>query len=409
MTLQEFITLHTTGVINFSGHINVLYNEEAAIDGPASISAITITQQALMVNNVGELPDVNIENILEQVETVTLTFDETEYTFTIISTVFYPMGTGNSFYFFEVTSNGEVPNVNDADLDNIQNETIISFNPAILTAIFNTSDYNVTFNNATTLRKSTEKMQSDRLAGSVVPSNFNVILNNSASKAEVQDSFYTDTGLINARYEGTKTTALSDGGVSPALTAREFTGEVFPVDVNRDYACGLINPGRVLEKLLHTGPNLNPGFTTGSTFRRIDSAGGFPTGETRIDYSFTPTGGEALPIIDVGDLLVFDSSISSEIMRVQRHNLITNAIIVSRGHLSTTPQAIPDSTPIFKILRTDILREGRVVSNLRSIGDSIIYVQENNLLLYTNSYGATYSSSICPDPLLLGIDNDQAP
>lgn len=409
MTIQEFITLHTTGVINFTGHMNVLYNEEGATEGPASISAITITKEALAVNGIGSLPDINIENILEQVETVTLTFDETEYTFTIISAVFYPMGNNPSFYFFEVTSNQEVPNVNDADLNFLQNETIITFEPAILTAIFNTSDYNVVYNNATTLRKSTEKMQSDREAGLVIPSNFDAILSTSASKAEVQDSFYTDTGLTNARYEGTKTTALSDGGVSPALTAREFKGEVFPVDVNRDYACGILNPGRVLENLLHTGPNLNPGFTTGSTSRTIDSAGVFSRFDTSFSYNFS-AGGSGTPLsIDTGDLLVFDTETSSEIMRVSNHNEDTRIIVVRRGQLGTVAVNLADATPIFKIIRTDILREGRVVSNLRSIGDSIIYVQENNLLLYTNSYGATYSSSLCPDPLLLGIDNGEAP
>jgi hypothetical protein len=411
MTLQEFITLHTTGIINNARWINILYNEEENTLGPASISAITITEEAASYNGITDGIQVNIETILGQVEVVRLTFDGVDYEFTVNSTVYYPMENGNSFYLYEVTSNVQVPNILDADLAYPEYGTSVNFEPVINTAVFSTSNYNVTINNATNLRKSTLKQQSDREAGLIVPTNFNVILTNSASKAEVQDSFYTTTGIVNARYRGSKTTPSDSGGVSPALTAREFAGEIFPLDVNRDYACGILNPGRVLENLLHTGPNINPGYTTSSLNIQTLPP---PSGELGDDdlvfqYSFTTFTGNLNPQIDSGDLLVFDSNISTEIMRVNFHNQDTNQLVVTRGHLGTEAVQVPNETEIFKIVRTDILREGTFVSNLRSIGDSIIYVQEDNSLVYTDSYGAIYSSSLCPDPLLLGIDDSTPP
>jgi len=115
MNVQEFLLLHTSGVINFPSAINVLYNEEGASSGPASISAITVTAQAFSVNGITQLPDVDLTSIIPQVETISLTFNNVDYTFTVTSVAFHL--TDNPFYFFEVVSNLQVPDLNDGNLD----------------------------------------------------------------------------------------------------------------------------------------------------------------------------------------------------------------------------------------------------------------------------------------------------
>ena len=411
MNVQEFLLLHTSGVINFASSVNVLYNEEGNTSGPASITAVSVTAQAFSVNGVTQLPDIDLTSVVPQVETISLTFNNVDYTFTVTSVAFY--STANPFYFFEVTSNNQVPNLNDANLD-IPALTEVSFTPYISTAIFSTSDYNLIINNATNLRKSTDKLQSDREAGFAIPTNFNAILLQSASKAEIPDSFHTDTGLINARYEGSKTVPDDSSGVPPSLTAREFIGEVFPLEVNRDYACGILNPGRILVNLLHTGPFLNPGFNSSSLnieyFDGADSP--LDPGDTLITYGFISAFGDltARNSIDRGDLMIFDDDTSNEVFRVIGHNTAAYPPIMSvQRAVFGTATSVPSGTNILRIDRTDILREDAFNSQILGAGSSVIYVQENNTLLYTNDYGTVYSGSSCPDPLLLGIDDPNAP
>ena len=407
MNVQEFLLLHTTGVVNFASSVNVLYNEEGNISGPASITAVSVTAQAFSVNGITILPDIDLTSVIPQVETISLTFNNEDYTFTVTSVAFYP--TTNPFYFFEVTSNTLVPNLNDGNLD-IPAITEVSFTPYISTAIFSTSNYNLIINNATNLRKSTDKLKSDREAGFAIPTNFNAILLQSASKAEIPDSFYTDTGLINARYEGSKTVPNDSSGVPPSLTAREFTGEVFPLEVNRDYACGILNPGRILENLLHTGPFLNPGFTSSSLNIQYSDQAGFPLSpsDSVFNYAIINQDGDLTEryTIDRGDLLKFATGSSNEVLRVVAHNTAASPSIltVQRAFFGTATE-ISHHTPIERIDRTDILREDAFNSEILGAGSSVIYVQENNILLYTDSYGTVYSGSSCPDPLLLGIDN----
>jgi len=102
MTIQEFLLLHTTGAINFSGQINVLYDEES--DGTGTITAITVTENALFYNGNTLESNLNITNILTQAEQVTFTFDDVLYILTVVDINFIPMSPGFSFYLFQVES-----------------------------------------------------------------------------------------------------------------------------------------------------------------------------------------------------------------------------------------------------------------------------------------------------------------
>jgi uncharacterized protein YerC len=403
MTVQDFLLLHTavgTGAnINFSGRINVLYNPINTTEG--KIEAISISQNAANISPPLNT-DNNINSVLEQVETVSFTFDNVSYVFTVTGRDFIE-GTV-PFFFFQVTSDTLVPNIFAAALDNPELNVLVTLQPFFNNSIFSTSDFNVLINNGDNLRKNSLRVVADRETGTVRPSNFTAILQQSASAAALQDSFYTDTGLINARYEGTTTNAVSFAGVPPSLSAREFEGEIHPIEVNRDYACGLGNNDRIIENLLHTGIGTTPAFTSQSTGAIVnpDTA---QADDLIIGYAmFNSDTYES--DFEVGDLLMFGSL--SEIVRVEEHNPFTRKLKVVRGYLSTNAGTIASTTSITRIDRADVYREDQFNSALSSVGDSVIYVAEDNKLIYTDDFGTIFSSSLCPDALLLGIDNPNA-
>jgi len=394
MNIQDFLVLHTSGIINFTGRINVLYNPINDTEG--RIEAITMTQNAA---GVLPLPDsgVNINSVLEQVETVTLTFNEIQYTFTVIARDFIE-GTV-PFFFFQVTSDTLVPNIFAQYLEDDQENIAVTLEPFLNNVIFASSDFNVLINNGDNLRKNSNRVVADRESGTIRPSNFTAILEQSASAASLQDSFYTDTGLINARYQGSKTTAVDFAGVPPALGAREFVGEIHPTGVNTDYACGLGNNNRILENLLHTGPGTTPSFILEST-GTIVSPDTAQADDLIISYAVNDLNVYRADF-EIGDIL----KIGNEFIRIEEHNPLTKRIKMRRAYLGTTAQVLPSTTTIFRINRVDIFREDEFNSSLSTIADSVVFIQEDNKLVYTDDFGMLFSSSLCPDVLLMGIDN----
>lgn len=404
MTAADFITLHTAGVINNinnSTSINVLYDN--LTNGRGTIVGITVTLNAAFYNNFDTPPETNIETILEQVETIAFTFDETTYALEVVNNTLYNAG-NNPFYYYEVTSDDIIPDVNDADILLPENNVIVNFEPFLSGIIFRSSDWNPLRNNGNRLRTSTVRLEADREIGSARPSNFGAILSTSASKAQVQDSFYSDTGLTNARYNGSKSTPTNYGGVSPSFTAKEFKGEIHPGDVNRDIACGTLDSARVIVDLLHTGENSIPGYTTGSA--GIQTSTHIDADATIITYQNSPLlVGQIRPTIDEGDILGVDDS--EELLRVREHNTFTNKLRVQRGYLGTQSSTIPQDTGLIKTTRTDVYRVDEFNRDLIAINNSVIFVQDDNTLAYTDDFGAIYSSSLCPVPtqLYLGAED----
>ena len=318
MTITEFLNLHTAGVINFGNRVNVLYNPIGGA-GLGEIVAVTVTVNALSVDNSQNPSDTNITDILEQVEEITFTFDDVTYVLTVIEKSFF--SNSPAFYYFRVESNQNIPNVFDTDITSTQAQSniVVSFHPFLNDIIFGTSDFNVILNNGNNLRISSDKVESDREAGFAIPTNFQAILTLSASKAQVQDSFYTDTGIKNARYDGSKSTSDDQGGVEPSLSARAFNGTIYPADANDDIVCGLVNgtTDRVNIEMLHTGDTRIPTFVTSSA--GIQSDGTITVSDESFNYNYIGGVSDKLSRIDVGDLLI--PAGSTEMMKVREHSI----------------------------------------------------------------------------------------
>lgn len=111
--------------------------------------------------------------------------------------------------------------------------------PGSFDEAYTNSSYNPQISNATEFRKSVFIFESERLKGQDAPSNLVPILAGTAQPASVQDSNYTDTGLVNGKYGGTKITYITNQGIDPFLAGQFFEGAVFNKDTPDEDAISL--------------------------------------------------------------------------------------------------------------------------------------------------------------------------
>ena len=426
MTVTEFLLLHTAtqgANINYSHRVNVLFDAVGGVNADGTqlgkIQAITVTANCFSFNGLQDSTSVDLTTILQQVEEITFTFDGITYVLEIIEKTFFPET--NAFYYFSVNCPTFVPNVFDGNVTSAfpnggqppypEGQITFNFHPFLSDVVFATSDSNVLFNSDNVLRKSSDRFEADRVEGSIVPTNFSAILSTSASRAELQDSFYTDTGLTNARYNGSKNTTDNNSGVLPSLTARTFTGVIHPQEASNDTACGILRGNDdITEILLHSGETLLPTVPSQSAMIKL-AEGSFSANEVAFNYTFVDDlDGEQAPNIDVGDIL--RPSGGAELMRVVAHNTFTKAIIVERRFLNellsnpATNASISINTVFDKLPRTEILKIDSFDKDVNNIVSSKVFVPDGNYLIHTSPFGAVYSQSFCPPPLLIGIDDD---
>ena len=84
---------------------------------------------------------------------------------------------------------------------------------------FENSDYNPINNNVSESRPNTHYMDVDYSTNQYVPVNSTVISEKKAKKAQVPDSYYTDTERLNSRYRGTKLSAKNYNKYTSQYTA----------------------------------------------------------------------------------------------------------------------------------------------------------------------------------------------
>ena len=415
MTIAEFLTLHSTGHLNFDHRLNVLYNPLPTPLNPngGQILAITVATVALRYNGstVTDLRDIT--EVLEEVQEITLTFDGVTYVLEVLDRASFNQPI--PYFYFRVQSGVDIPNISDADILNTlpTPDITVNFHPFLNVVTFDLSDDNVLFNNSTVLRKSSFILEADKENNQVVPSNFAAILATSASKAAVQDSFYSDTGLTNARYNGSKSLPRNQAGIPPSISAREFTGKIFSIDTQNDVACGLVQnslDSSIETKLLHTGPTKLPQFVTGSS--GITNQNQILA--TEIDFNYSTVGNllSERPELDVGDLLVTDGASGGlELMRVLENDKYAQYLRVARNYLSGSfgsgqaLSTIDAGSSFRKVIKTDLYRLDDFIRSLSAVPTSQVYIGELHELVFTDPFGLVLSGSGCPPPLLMGIDN----
>ena len=295
MTNEDFRILHLDpfNELNVDAYrMNINYNSISGTEG----EIIGVTIQTVPKSTTLSQSDIN--NVLRQVERIRLVIDNQEIDLTVLNAQFYPQQSGGyPFYFFSVEPY-TIP-LTVANNNGFPNGTTI--NPSYPTGVrifltpflngiqFANSFFNPLISNVNATRRSTVRYEADRDTAEPVPSNFAAILSGSATLAEVQDSIYTDTGLRNSRYDGTKTSTSNFGGVSPILLGREFIGESFTLDSTDAEVCVIDPSFRVLDNFFHTGPGKLPEYTLFTT--TVDTQINTAT-ETTIGYTGSFSGSD---------------------------------------------------------------------------------------------------------------------
>ena len=231
----------------------------------------------------------------------------------------------NQYYYFSVET-AYVQSLSDV----IQNLSYIEFLPAIDSAEFYDSPYNVLNGSIEEQRKSSYIMQSDRykigtLANPTYtgPLNIAQLLSGSASLANVKDSNYTDTGWTRGRYEGTKTSA-TDYYTVPAIGGTVFEGSEFPASNTPSQISYLLSSNQIFYKnFFFAGTGDTPGFVSNLTTYLLTGSLVGITAETNPIYIYPQAQDTTgIPVPTTGTIYRLDS----ELVKV-----------VQAGYLEGTP------------------------------------------------------------------------
>lgn len=132
-----------------------------------------------------------------------------------------------------------------------------TLNPFVEAIGFENSDFNILFNNASSSRASSYLQDVDRKNDSIIPSNIQNLLEDTALRANIPDSYYTSLSHTSGRYIGSKTTS-DDFGIDPALGVRFFEGASYLSSVENAYICSQSLAERNLETFIYTGNDDTP-------------------------------------------------------------------------------------------------------------------------------------------------------
>ena len=203
MTLQEFIAQRPQSYGN--GNANLLYSSSVSGSdntpvAPFHLQGLTIPFTSQEGTNVAaafkEVTNINFDYKTGTVEAkITGRQKRNEY--------FY-------FTFEEVVVNSLPETIGDST---VYNDSEFVFVP-YATLAFNNNDYNPLINNSEGSKRNSKSQKVDRSTDAVNPTNLQAILAQTAEAAELQNCAYTKTGLINGRYNGTKTTSAGSVNIS---------------------------------------------------------------------------------------------------------------------------------------------------------------------------------------------------
>ena len=413
MTEAEFLFIHdnAAGNINTPDTINVNFDLDPNNSEQGIITGVTLT--------ISDYDNEDITDVLEQVEKIQLTlkffgedtgiseinkttidlniisrtrrlgFDFPYFYFRVTPVTISPIDAiGTDFKFIPLSNPENIPNPNSSE---------VVLTPVLVGVKYLNDDYNPLISNASKNRESKYLQISDREQLSINPTNIIKLLSGSAQAAQIPDSNYTDTGLINARYEGSATSANEFGGIEPALAGSTFTGAIFDKNSTfEEIVSG--SDTAVYEELFHTGPNNLPSFSTISSSINMTSDLGV-NGNT-FNYSFSSTTG-SLGSVDAGAILQIEDRSSDadpvnrnvETVKVISNNPTNVTIKVERGYEGSTKLDLVASDIVKEVVPTRIFKFDEGGSKIIAVDNSKILVKENSRQLTTDKFGFVFASS----------------
>jgi len=291
MTEAEFLFIHdnAAGNINTPDTINVNFDLDPNNSEQGIITGITLT--------ISDYDNEDLTTVLEQVEKVELTLkyfgedlgiaelNQSNITLNIISrtkrlgfgfpyfyykvtpTTISPINAvGTEFKFIPLSNPNQIPNAN---------SSVVTLTPVLSGVKFLNDDYNPLLSNASKNRVSKFNQVSDREQLSLNPTNIEKLLAQTAEAAQIPDSNYTDTGLINARYDGSKLDSGSVVGDDPGLSFLRFGGSIHNDDADNATIAAISPQERVIEQIYFNFDNTKiiSSSATESSFSSVPEVG----------------------------------------------------------------------------------------------------------------------------------------
>jgi len=217
-----------------------------------------IGQIKLFISSIDEVIGITIS--LFNCNQINFSYSLSQLTSIIINGTEIPILTKTPFdshYYYETT-----PTSIDVDASNLNDGCfLVELIPSIDPIPFTYNTYNAILGNSETSRNNSFAYDVDRSSDQIKPKNIIAILEDTASPAKFQDSSYTDSGLINGRYNGSKTN-IDDYGISPSLTGTSFEASIYLSSSLDGFICSQSLSDRTVETYIFTGKDEIP--TSGS-------------------------------------------------------------------------------------------------------------------------------------------------
>ena len=380
MNETAFLAIHNQVSVNTAVSFNL---NITPIEGTnqGKITSFTATVSSLVDNE-----NDNIVDILLEIEQAELVIAEQTVILNINSRSVHN-GVGQRFVYYLVD---EVVINLPADINDEPDQGLLD---VILTPIvnenkFSNSDYNPFISNAIDNRTSLDLLSSARNESTVQPQNIDSLISTSASKAQVTDSLYYDSGWSNARYKGTSTSANDFGGIEPALTGKSFEGEIYKDTVSdlRVFS-GSETTGRIIQNLLHTGDDTLPGFEEKNFPFQIGSTGITDVSQSIFNFKLSSLYRSNFDSgsLEVGSII----RVNSEKMRIEKL-LPNNFLQVERGYLDTTPTSHSTNTGITGSDFIRIFDFDGDSSRVTVVDNSKIFLIESEDIIKTDKFGTVY-------------------
>ena len=386
MTQEEFLAY--AQLPNHSSDVNVLYDETGP---PYTLRALTvpvITQ---------DTPAIDITQYLQQVQEITLPLGaQGSVTVTIRQRSLIESPTLVRYFYFQIDP-VQLPVINSP----VTGSSII-LSPSIDFGEFNVSPYNVLVGSIENLRQSDYIMQSDRYKIGTLdrpyytgPLNIQALITGSATKANVQDSNYSNTGWINSRYEGTKTSTV-DYRTTPATTGRIFQAAEFSSGSSISQINYLQSSSQVIYKdYFYTGTGDTPGITQIRTGFKVSS---ISPPDSSLFYIYNPEELNKITIPKEGEFIQAGPSLpanNSEIMRVNAVEIYSTSPLryslqVTRGYYGAI-QDISTNDQIYKISPVQIFNV--TANKLSGVPKGRVLAKETGKLLTLDPLGFVLLSS----------------
>lgn len=218
-----------------------------------------------------------------------------------------------------------------------------------------------------------------------------------AAKAPVQDSNYTTSGIVNARYKGTKTDSTDYSGIEPAIAAQPFQAAVYTITEADNFICSQSLADRKIEDFLFIGSSTSPIVAT-SNLGVVVASNVISSGtDTQVDIFLQSS--KLIKQIQPGDILQITNGTDTELLQVNSKETVSafgviRLNVIRRYGNESSTHSYPVNSVVSKFTDNRLFKiEG---NRLIALTEKKVWIKDNRTILKTSQNGyVTELSTTC--------------